>query len=453
MIKKAIISIILIALILNGSFSTLGSNVKVENDCGCSKNVASGSLIGFGYIPSDNENSNPPPLTISLNSLPTSFNWGHADIDKQTGYGIPGNNDYTTRIKNQAPNFHWWWEDLCGNCYAFAAMAALESAIEIERDSPDSNPDLSEQFLISCGLGCDGATPSEILTFLKNEDKGAIPESCFNFESEESDNIPYCSEKCSNWKDDQVVLTGGFGLSSYPDAIKGALIEYGPLYAGMEAYADFDTYTGGVYEHSSGELLGWHAVVIIGYNDDPDPGYWICKNSWGTGWGINGWFKIKYGECEIEEQIAVFKLVETDIRCTGDISISNTGPNKRVKRDIIINNNGPYNSILKWEIDSEPSWGNFKFKDKDTGEYVTSGVINRDDDSGYKYITVEFTTPGENQEVSGTIRFVNSENPDDYSDIPVSVSTLKYKELQFPMFARFLDFFNQFTAFSFFFNK
>lgn len=42
---------------------------------------------------------------------------------------------------------------------------------------------------------------------------------------------------------------------------------------------------------------GAHYVAIVGYNDDP--GYWICKNSWGTKYQENGWFKIGYGECDI----------------------------------------------------------------------------------------------------------------------------------------------------------
>jgi len=39
--------------------------------------------------------------------------------------------------------------------------------------------------------------------------------------------------------------------------------------------------------------------VIVGYYDDGIDKYWICKNSWGTGWGENGYFNIKMGECEI----------------------------------------------------------------------------------------------------------------------------------------------------------
>ena len=35
-----------------------------------------------------------------------------------------------------------------------------------------------------------------------------------------------------------------------------------------------------------GDYRTGHGVTIVGYNDDYE--YWICKNSWGKGWGENG---------------------------------------------------------------------------------------------------------------------------------------------------------------------
>jgi len=46
-----------------------------------------------------------------------------------------------------------------------------------------------------------------------------------------------------------------------------------------------------------------HVVIIVGWKDDPsiqNGGYWICKNSWGTEPGYDGFFNIVYGSLNID---------------------------------------------------------------------------------------------------------------------------------------------------------
>jgi len=68
----------------------------------------------------------------------------------------------------------------------------------------------------------------------------------------------------------------------------------------MMVYSDFNYYKGGCYEHSSADEVN-HAVLIVGYDDNMcnGQGAWIVKNSWGTGWGVSGYFYIKYGSVRI----------------------------------------------------------------------------------------------------------------------------------------------------------
>ena len=49
--------------------------------------------------------------------------------------------------------------------------------------------------------------------------------------------------------------------------------------AGLSAYEDMYNYEGGVYEHTTGDLVGGHAMRIVGWghNEDDDGHlYWIA---------------------------------------------------------------------------------------------------------------------------------------------------------------------------------
>ncbi|HMA82821.1 MAG TPA: C1 family peptidase, partial [Candidatus Thermoplasmatota archaeon] len=164
---------------------------------------------------------------------------------------------------------------------------------------------LSEQYLLSCppdSGGCRGWNSISAYDYLENNG-GIIPESCFPYEAD--DEIP-CSAKCDEWKDYLIPIESAkYYDSTSENFVKNKVIDHGPVVTSMVAYPDFDWYDGGIYEHPGSEENQFtnHGVVIVGFNDNP--GYWICKNSWGTSWGENGYFKIAYGDCKIADTMTV----------------------------------------------------------------------------------------------------------------------------------------------------
>jgi hypothetical protein len=117
--------------------------------------------------------------------------------------------------------------------------------------------------------------------------------------------VPPCADKCSNWEDLITEISDWHTVVSDVTSIKNALLQYGPLVAGMVVYDDFQGYSGGVYEHPGSDPDPMnHVVAIVGYDDAQN--CWICKNSWGINWGEDGWFRIVYGDCKIGDEIIYF---------------------------------------------------------------------------------------------------------------------------------------------------
>jgi len=46
----------------------------------------------------------------------------------------------------------------------------------------------------------------------------------------------------------------------------------------------------------TGDYLGLHDVKIIGWGVESGVDYWLIANSWNSGWGDNGFFKILRGK-------------------------------------------------------------------------------------------------------------------------------------------------------------
>jgi len=73
-------------------------------------------------------------------------------------------------------------------------------------------------------------------------------------------------------------------------------VAQGPVSVAIEADTFiFQLYFGGIISSEGCGTNLDHGVLVVGYGSDAGKDYWILKNSWGTSWGEQGFFKIAKG--------------------------------------------------------------------------------------------------------------------------------------------------------------
>ena len=213
---------------------------------------------------------------VKTKALPSSIDWRNKD----------GKN-WVSPILNQAN---------CGSCVAFASIGTLETQMKISSAFPDFNVRLSTQNLFSCGGGsCDyGWYPDSAASSLMN--RGVPDEACMPYQSGSTGKDVACKASCADTSRRSVKIAS-YGSPTLTvqnvESVKEAL-QHGPLVTTLSVYADFMSYAGGVYKHSTGDYLGGHAVSIVGYDDATQS--FIIRNSWGEDWGVKGFANVSYDD-------------------------------------------------------------------------------------------------------------------------------------------------------------
>lgn len=180
----------------------------------------------------------------------------------------------------------------CGSCWAFAAIGALSDRICIASLGA-TQVVLSPQYLVSCdsnNYGCDGGYLGKAWNFMR---QGVPTNTCVSYKAVDGT----CPTTCDDGSALEKYKVGRTMAYKGPKAIMAAIISGGPVETGFDVYEDFMSYSTGIYAHTVGGLLGGHAVKIVGWGKTQGVDYWICANSWGTSWGMQGFFNIQFGQC------------------------------------------------------------------------------------------------------------------------------------------------------------
>jgi C1A family cysteine protease len=237
-----------------------------------------------------------------------------------------------TPVKDQGAN---------GTCWAFSTVGSLESAMLVQLGSSGiqsrypfisdpNSPNLSEQFVAynnaNWQISWGGDEPRSISYQETNEDNGGnqffsfydlvrrgVPlESDFPYITSSQPWIKWDAQD-GTWPQHLVKPSYTIAIqpanqfsnyTTYINIIKSALIKYGALSVSICVYSDFQNNRkkpdGWVYKPSPSakplEKCG-HAVLLVGWDDnytyngvDYGP-VWILKNSWGTSWGDQGYWR------------------------------------------------------------------------------------------------------------------------------------------------------------------
>lgn len=185
-----------------------------------------------------------------------------------------------------------------GGCWAFAACATVESAINLQFNRL-LDYDLSEQELGSCTSGSlhTGGNSGNALSYIKNN--GIVTEECMPFEN--ADTVS-CSKKCDT-PNDVIHIANNQAISSNEETLKSILINKGPIPSGFSNghtnHAMCLCGYGIIHEGDIIESVPYtsHAPVRIEIeagNELIGKTYWIYKNSYGVSSGINGYFYAVY---------------------------------------------------------------------------------------------------------------------------------------------------------------
>jgi len=233
---------------------------------------------------------NPIP-ELSLEDLPAAWDWRN----------VNGTNFLTLGRNQHIPQY-------CGSCWAFSATSAMSDRIKIMRNAQWPDINISPQVLISCeNLGGEGCYGSDALVAYQWIHLNNITdETCSVYQARGWTNGLGCSAdiKCKNCDPSKGCSVPSsyyiYGIDEYgsiagEQAMMNEIYQRGPITCGIAVTQELLNYTGGIFVDNQTDLEIDHDISVVGYGSENGVNYWVIRNSWGTYWGEEGFFRLIRG--------------------------------------------------------------------------------------------------------------------------------------------------------------
>jgi hypothetical protein len=178
-------------------------------------------------------------------------------------------------------------DPIANDGWAYASIAAQETQWAL---SGNALPSLSEAALIDC---VQYGTP----TFAYDAYDWAIETQGGTFDR--LDCYPNRRNECAFNQSCTETTIAGYVVCDFGNETDMAekCAKFGVLTATLDASAlEFVQYRSGVYDYNSCQPESQsHEVAIVGFGEDDGTPYWILRNSWGVGWGEEGYMRFQRG--------------------------------------------------------------------------------------------------------------------------------------------------------------
>jgi cathepsin X len=229
-----------------------------------------------------------PHELIQMENLPKHFDWRKVGKEKI---------NYTTPPRNQhIPQY-------CGSCWAFSSTSSVSDRIKIARKARWPDVVLSPQMLVNCGPGsCNGGNSHMVYSWMHKQE-GVVDETCQPYQAKTKKCTPmnvcrdckhsggcYAVKKPAKYKIEQ------YGFARGEHQMMAEIKARGPISCRQAVTKAFFKHKNGVFKDTTGDTHPRHATSLLGWGQTKDGSkYWVGRNSWGTYWGENGYFKIAKG--------------------------------------------------------------------------------------------------------------------------------------------------------------